>query len=181
MKAIKPRNFFACLIVCLVFNGTKIFAQQNPKLSGPEIASVSVTANQIDIDNAAIAKEKSKDQDVLKFAETMTNDHKAVINQAVALVKKLNVTPKDNAVREKMKADAEKTQKMLRTKSGKNFDKSYIDNEVAYHKAVIDAVQKVLIPQTQNAELKQLLQNIMPALNTHLKHAEMVQKSLSTK
>ena len=65
----------------------------------------------------------------------------------------------------------------MQSKSGKDFNKAYIDNEVAYHKAVINAVQNVLIPQAQNAELKQLLQDIMPALKTHLEHAEMIQKN----
>jgi putative membrane protein len=35
----------------------------------------------------------------------------------------------------------------------------------------------VLIPETENQELKDLLQGILPALNTHLSHAEMVQKA----
>jgi putative membrane protein len=106
----------------------------------------------------------------------MTNDHKAVIGQASALVKKLGVTPKDNAVSQKLLADAEKTKKELRSKSGKAFSKAYIDNEVAYHKAVISAVEGLLIPESENAELKSLLQNVVPALKTHLEHAEMVQK-----
>ena len=153
-----------------------VCAQENPKLSDPEVAHVAVVANQIDIAYAAIAKEKSKDADILKFAETMTNDHNAVINQASALVKKLNVTPKENSVSQKLLADAEVTKKSLRAKSGKAFNKAYIDNEVTYHKAVIGAVEGLLIPEAENAELKALLQNIVPALKTHLEHAEMVQK-----
>lgn len=167
-------------IMCaLVFAGMlagPVFAQDNPKLSDEEVASVAVVANQIDISYAEIAKEKSKDTEILKFAETMTNDHKAVIGQASALVKKLGVTPKDNAVSQKLLADAEQTKKTLRTKSGKAFNKAYIDNEVTYHKAVIGAVEGLLIPESENAELKELLQNIVPALKTHLEHAEMVQK-----
>ena len=89
-----------------------VYAQENPKLSDPEVAHVAVAANQIDIAYAAIAKEKSKDADILKFAETMTNDHNAVINQASALVKKLNVTPKENSVSQKLLADAEVTKKL---------------------------------------------------------------------
>lgn len=153
-----------------------IWAQENPKLSDEEVAHVAVVANQIDIEYAEIAREKSKDSDILKFAETMTNDHNAVINQASALVKKLNVTPKENSVSQKLLADAEETKKTLRTKSGKAFNKAYIDNEVAYHKAVISAVEGLLIPEAENAELKALLQNVVPALKTHLEHAEMVQK-----
>lgn len=153
-----------------------LWAQENPKLSDEEVAHVAVVANQIDIAYAEIAREKSKDSDILKFAETMTNDHNAVINQASALVKKLNVTPKENSVSQKLLADAEETKKTLRTKSGKAFNKAYIDNEVAYHKAVISAVEGLLIPEAENAELKALLQNVVPALKTHLEHAEMVQK-----
>lgn len=152
-------------------------AQETPKLSDEEVAHVAVVANQIDIDYAEIAKEKSKDAEILKFAETMTNDHKAVIGQATDLVKKLNVTPKENSVSQKLLADAEQTKKTLRTKSGKAFNKAYIDNEVAYHKAVISAVEGLLIPEAENGELKSLLQNVVPALKTHLAHAEMVQKT----
>jgi putative membrane protein len=97
------------------------------------------------------------------------------------LVTKLKVTPKDNAVSRKLKADAVKTQKMLRSQSAKAFDKAYIDNEVAYHKAVIAAVETVLIPQATNAELKALLQNVVPALRAHLDHALMVQKMFASK
>ena len=154
-------------------------AQTNPKLSDPEVASVAVVANQIDIEYAEIAAKKSKDAEVLKFAQTMINDHTAVINKAAALVKKLGVTPKDNTVSQKLLADAEKTKKALRSKSANAFNKAYVDNEVAYHKAVIAAVEGLLIPETDNAELKELLQNVVPALKAHLGHAEMLQKSIN--
>jgi len=155
-----------------------VFAQVN-KLSDAEIASVAVVANQIDINYATIAKMKSKNSDILRFAETMASDHKAVIDQAVALVKKLGVTPKDNAVSRKLMSESEKTKRMLRSKSGMAFNKAYIDNEVAYHKAVISTVEGLLIPQANNRELKDLLQNVVPTLRTHLEHAIMVQNEIS--
>lgn len=178
MKIIKTaRAVGVCMLSMAFWSTTPVLAQQNPKLSDPEVASVAVTANQVDINYAEIAKKKSKDAEVLKFAETMARDHKAVIEQAVAMAKKLGVTPKDNAVSQKLLADAEKTKKSLLAKSGKAFNKAYIDNEVAYHKAVIDAVENLLIPETDNAELKALLQNVLPALKAHLGHAEMIQKA----
>ncbi len=155
------------------------FSQQNTKLSDPEIASVAVVANQIDIGYAAIAKERTRNADILRFAETMANDHQAVIAQAVALVTKLKVTPKDNAVSQKLLADAEKTKKALRAVKARAFDKTYIDNEVAYHKAVIAAVETVLIPASDNKALKELLQQVVPTLKAHLGHAEMVQSKIS--
>jgi putative membrane protein len=177
MKSMKTlTQWVAGSILCAGLLSGTAFAQQNPTLSDPEVAHVAVVANQIDIAYAAVAKEKSKDAEVIKFADTMTSDHNAVLAQAGALVKKLGVTPKDNAVSQKLLADAETTKKELKGKSGKAFDKAYIDNEVAYHKAVIGAVEGLLIPETENAELQTLLQNVVPALKTHLAHAEMVQK-----
>jgi len=181
----KHSNFLKPAIVVvsmsLAIYLTPAHAQENPKLSDAEIASVAVVANQIDIDYAEIAKKRSKNEDVLKFAETMKNDHMAVIGRAAALVKKLGVTPKDNAVSQKLLADAKKMKTTLNSTSGKSFDKTYIDNEVAYHKSVIGAVESLLIPETENTELKELLQNVVPALKTHLEHAVMLQTKLSAK
>jgi putative membrane protein len=173
MKPMSAVTVFAMMVL------GSAYAQVTPKLTDPEIASVAVVANQIDVNYAKIAKTKSKNADVLKFAQTMSDDHTAVIKQAVALVTKLGVTPKDNAVSQKLLSDAAKTKKQLNSKSGKAFDKAYIDNEVAYHKAVIDAVENLLIPQSQNAELKKLLQDVVPTLKAHLAHAEMVQKEFA--
>ena len=153
-------------------------AQKSPSLSDPEVASAAVTANQVDIDYAAIALKTSKNKDILNFANTMTTDHKAVIAQAVALATKLKVTPQTNYLTKKLQTDANVTKAKLKKLKGAAFDKAYIDNEVAYHKAVISAVETLLIPDTDNAELKSLLQNVVPALKTHLSHAEMVQKMM---
>jgi putative membrane protein len=149
-----------------------------PKLTDPEIASVAVTADQIDIDYAAIAKQKSKNAKVLEFAATMAKDHQSVNDQAVALVTKLSVTPQDNAVTQSLLSGATTTKEMLNSKSGAEFDKAYIDNELAYHKAAIDLVENTLIPDATNAELKSLLQSALPIFKQHLAHAEMVQKEL---
>ncbi len=149
------------------------------KLSDPEIASVAVTADQIDIDYAAIAKEKSQNADVLKFAETMAKDHQSVNDQAVALATKLGVTPQDNATTQSLLSGAATTKEMLNSKTGADFDKAYIDNEVAYHKAAIGVVENTLIPDATNAELKSLLQTALPLFKEHLAHAEMVQKQFS--
>ena len=176
MKSVKTiPAFIATMIICFLIITPPGFAQDNPKLSDAEVANVAVTANQIDIDYAAIAKKRSKTESVLEFAATMSSDHKAVIDKAVALVTKLNVTPQDNAVSKQLLADAAKTKKKLNALSGKAFDKAYIDNEVAYHKAVIAAIEDLLIPESENAELKELLQSVVPAFKAHLKHAEMVQ------
>lgn len=159
--------------------GTDNSNTTSPRLSDPEIASVAVTADQIDIDYANIAKEKSQNTDVLKFAETMAKDHQSVNDQAVALATKLGVTPKDNATTQSLLSGAVTTKEMLNSKTGADFDKAYIDNEVAYHKAAIGVVENTLIPDATNPELKSLLQTALPIFKQHLEHAEMIQKQFS--
>lgn len=167
-----------CLVVSTGLLSFTANAQKSQKLTDPEIASVAVTANQIDIDYAKIALKKSKNQQVIDFAKTMEKDHGAVIDEAVALVTKLGVTPKDNATSKSLNAQAVKTRKMLNSKSGAAFDKAYVDNEVAYHTAVIGAVENVLIPDASNKELHDLLVSAVPLFKAHLEHAKMLQKSL---
>ena len=149
------------------------------KLTDPEIASVAVTADQIDIDYAKIAKSKSKNADVLKFAATMAKDHQSVNDQAIALAKKLNVTPMDNPTTQSLLSGAATTKAMLNSKTGADFDKAYIDNEVAYHEAAIALVEGTLIPDATNPELKSLLQTALPIFKQHLEHAKMVQKQFT--
>ena len=161
----------------LVFATLFVVGQNSSDFTDPQIAHIAVTANQIDINTGELALKKSSNAEVKKFAQTMINDHKAVIGQATTLAGKLSVQPEDNALSKKLMSDAQKAKKELSAKPASEFDKAYIDHEVAYHKAVIAAVRDVLIPQTDNAELKSLLQNVLPALEAHLQHAEMIQKN----
>lgn len=181
MNLLKKLALTTAIIAYGLLTASPAFAQDNPKLSDAEVASVAVVANQIDIDYAAIAKKKSKTESVLQFAQIMASDHQAVIDRAVALVTKLKVTPQENTVSKQLLSDAAKTKEKLNALSGKAFDTAYINNEVAYHKAVIGAVEGLLIPEAENAELKELLQSVVPALKAHLRHAEMVQKNHSSK
>lgn len=173
---------FACKIK-IVLLGTFLssfigFSQETPHLNDAEIASVAVTANQIDVDYGKIAVARSQNEDVLEFANTMIDDHNAVIKMAVDLVTKLGVAPQDNKMSQSLLKQAAETSKKLKNAKPDAFDKMYIDNEVAYHQAVINAVKDVLIPQTQNAELKELLQTALPILETHLDHAKMAQSNI---
>jgi putative membrane protein len=145
-----------------------------------QIASIVVTANQVDIDAGKLAASRSSNGDVKKFAQLMVTDHTGVNKQAVDLATKLKVTPQDNPTSQSLKAGGEKNLANLKSLKGAAFDKAYIDNEVAYHQQVLDAVDKVLIPSAQNAELKALLVKVRPAFVAHLEHAKHIQSSLGT-
>ncbi len=147
-------------------------------INDAQIASIVVTANQVDIDAGKLAAERASRPEVKKFGELMVTDHTGVNKAAVELVTKLKVTPQDNPTSQSLKAGGDKNLANLKTLKGAAFDKAYVDQEVAYHASVIDAVDKVLIPGASNAELKALLVKVRPAFVAHLEHARNVQASL---
>jgi putative membrane protein len=153
-------------------------AAETAKPTDPQIAHIAYTAGVIDIEAGKQALDKSQNKDVRAFAQRMIGDHSAVNDQALALVKKLNVTPEDNATSKSLSEAADAERKKLEGLSGAAFDKAYVDNEVAYHKAVDAAVKDTLIPSAQNAELKALLEKGLKLFEAHLAHAEQLAKEL---
>lgn len=146
-----------------------------------QIASIAVTANQVDIEYAEIAEEKASNDMVVGFAETMIRDHSAVVDKAVALVEELGVTPDhENKLTQKLRNMADETKSDLRSKNGEEFDKAYMENEVAYHETVIEVVRDVLIPQTENEQLKELLEGVLPSLEAHYERAKTINGELSS-
>jgi putative membrane protein len=151
-------------------------AQQGP--TDPQIAHIVVTANQVDIDAGKLAQSKSKSKDVRAFGKDMVTDHTAVNKAAVALVTKLHVKPEPNETSASLKNGGTENVAKLRKLKGKDFDKAYVDHEVVYHQAVIDAVDKTLLPSAKNEELKALLEKTRPTLVEHLEHAKHLQAEL---
>ena len=148
------------------------FAQGAGKPSDPQIAHIAYTAGQIDVAAAKQALAKSKNADVRSFANEMVRDHTAVNKQALALVKKLNVTPEDNDTSRALSKQATAERAKLGKLSGAAFDKAYVANEVAYHKTVNGALENKLIPSASNPELKSLLQTGLKIFQGHEQHAE---------
>lgn len=152
-----------------------------PAAAGPtdaQIAHIVVTANQVDINAGKLAQSKGASKDVKAFGKQMVTDHTGVNKDATALVNKLKVKPEDNPTSQSLMSGGEDNLKKLKGLKGKDFDKAYIDNEVTYHQAVLDAVDKTLVPNAKNEELKGLIVKVRPAFVAHLEHAKKIQASL---
>jgi putative membrane protein len=132
-----------------------------------------------DIDAGKLAAKKGSTEEVRKFGTQMVTDHTAVNQQATELAKKLKVTPRANDTSASLRKGGDQNLAALAKLSGKQFDKHYVDNEVTYHQAVIDAVDKTLLPSAKNEELKTLIQKVRPALVQHLEHAKHLQSQLA--
>jgi len=153
-------------------------AQGTAAPTDPQIVGIVETADDIDINYAKLALSKARDKQVRDVAQQMITDHSAVQKSVINVASKLNVTPADSPTSDSLKAQAQQTLEKLRGLKGKAFEKSYVDNEVSYHEAVINATKTVLIPSAQNAELKSALQGAEPLFEGHLAHAERVQSAI---
>lgn len=151
---------------------------QAAKLNDAQIAHIAYTAGNIDIAAGKQALAKSKDKAVRDFASEMVRDHTSVNDQALALVKKLGVTPQDNPTSQSLSKDGAAKLAAFAKLKGKAFDKAYVTNEVAFHKTVNGALSTQLIPDAQNAELKSLLQTGLKLFTSHQTHAEHLAASL---
>ena len=147
-------------------------------ISDPQIAHVAYTAGQIDVEAAQQALARSHNAAVRAFAETMVRDHEAVNQQALALVGRLHVTPEANATSTALTAQATAARTRLGALQGAAFDRAYVENEVAYHRAVNTALRDTLIPGARNAELKALLEAGLALFTEHQTHAEHLAQSL---
>jgi putative membrane protein len=170
-------KLFACASAIVL-----LAAATTPAASGPpndaQIAHIAYTADNIDIAAAKQALAKSKNKAVRGFADEMIRDHEAVNKQALALVKKLHVTPQANPTSTKLTTQADQERAKLAKLNGHAFDVAYMNNEVANHKQVNGALSNTLIPSAKNAELKSHLETALKLIREHQTHAEHVAAEL---
>jgi putative membrane protein len=171
------RHLAVVVAILTVLSAGKLLADPAAPTDA-QIAHIAYTAGQLDIEAGKQALDKSQNKDVRAFAQRMVGDHTSVNDQALVLVKKLNVTPEDNPTSQSLTKQADAKRQELAKLNGADFDKAYVDNEVAYHKTVNTALSSTLIPDAQNAELKALLQSGLTLFQAHQKHAEQLAQQL---
>ncbi len=171
-------NFKHTARILMLSAAVTAFAARAEGPTDPQIAAIVVTANQVDIDAGKLAESKALSKEVAAFAERMVVDHEGVNKAASKLVTRLQVTPEPNATSQSLQQGGDDNLAKLQQLSGHAFDRAYVEHEVAYHEAVLDAVDKTLIPAAQNAELKALLVEVRPAFVAHLEHARQLQANL---
>jgi putative membrane protein len=165
-----------CSAAAMLMVSGPVIAADGP--NDAQIAHIAYTAGQLDVDAGKQALAKSKDPAVRSFAQTMVRDHAAVNQQALALVKRLGVTPQANATSAALTKQAADKARQLGALQGKAFDRAYVQNEVAFHRTVNGALTTTLIPGAHNAELKSLLETGLTLFQEHQKHAEQLETTL---
>jgi putative membrane protein len=152
-------------------------AQASGNLSDANIVALLDEANMADSASGAYALTKATSPDVKSFAKLMMGEHHALRVQGQQLAKRLNVTPAAPA-NDPLKPAAQSEMTALQgAAKGAAFDRTYIEQEIGMHKAVLDLAAKAH-DATQTAELKKLIEQAKPVIERHLNRAEAIQKKL---
>jgi putative membrane protein len=142
-------------------------------LDDPTIVAIFDAANTYDIETGSLALSKGHSRAVRDFGAMLARDHRNVRAQGRDLAKSLGVTPtppRDFALAKAHVA----AMRSLRAAKGKAFDRVFLQHEVDFHNAVIDAVAKTLLPAIQNARVKDLVTKVAPAFGAHRDRAQML-------
>lgn len=148
-------------------------------LNDLQIAHVAYTADEIDIRYAHLALAISRNPAIHEFARTMIRDHSAVNEMALALLKKLDVSPQDNFLSQELLANSEQLVNEMSQLRGTEFDRRYATNEHAYHQTVNGLVEGTFIPNLQNPEVKDLFEKALSIFKAHELHAEKMARALA--
>lgn len=178
-KFLAALTVFALAVAGIAASAFAASDADHDEMTDANIAAIVSVAGRLDIAYGTIAKSKSSNEKVREFADRMVTDHSAVQKAAVQLLTKLGVTPVENDTSRGLAAEGEKVKAKLRSLEGAEFDKFYIDNEVAYHELVVDAVENILIKNAKNAELKATLETVLPLFERHLEHARAIQSEMN--
>ncbi|MEP6495223.1 MAG: DUF4142 domain-containing protein [bacterium] len=179
----RTANILAALSLAVVStfaSAGRVNARTVPALDDPTIVAIFDAANTADIETGTLATERGSSKDVRDFGAMLLRDHKQVRQQGRDLAAKLHVTPTPPKGDQGAK-DHAAVMKQLRGLKGAEFDHAFLQHEIAFHKAVIDAVTTTLLPAIQNAELKDLVVKVAPAFQAHMLAAENLDKKLAVK
>lgn len=150
-------------------------------ISDANIAAMVLASNNTDISYARLVPSRAQRDDVKKFAERMLTDHNGVNGLVTQLLAKLDLAPEDNVISLDMRDESANKRDLMRDLSGFAFDSTYMENEVAYHQKFLASIDNQMLPAARNAELRNLLTAVRPAVAAHLAHAEQVRADVLAK
>jgi putative membrane protein len=146
-------------------------------LADANIVALLDEANMADSAAGALAMKKATNPEVKNFAKLMMGEHHALRVQGQQLARRLNLTPQPPPNDPVKSLASQEMAALESTPRGPEFDRVYIQNEVAAHRAVLDLAKKAH-DQAENEELKKLIEEAQPVIEKHLKMAEDIQKNL---
>jgi putative membrane protein len=167
----------AVALAFIAYHPAEVRSQAAPKLDDPTIVAIFDAANTWDMETGQLGVSRSRNAEIREFSRMLVRDHRMVRAQGRDLAKSLNVRPTPPSDFGLAKTHAQAMRK-LRGLRGAAFNRAFLQNEVDFHNAVIDALTSTLLPAIQNAQLKDLVTKVAPAFVAHRDKAQSLLNNL---
>ncbi len=163
--------------ILIAFGMMQADASAATKLDDATIFSIFDQANMVDISTGRLGAKQGHSEEIRKLGRMVASDHESVQQMGRDLAKKLGIVPTPPDADTSAENYA-KTMTMLQSKSGAEFDRAYLQHEMAFHQSVIDALKGTLLPAVKNEQFKALINKVLPGLEHHLAETKGVAKKL---
>jgi len=137
-------------------------------------------ANTAEIQLASAAAKKAASPKVKQIASKLAADHRNNREQLQALAQRLNLDLSPTQGGNISLADSARAPSDLMGKSGRDFDRAYVEYEITEHEANVQRLQTQAIPSVQNADVKAFLQKTVTEMQSHLSSLQQVKKQLGS-
>jgi putative membrane protein len=176
---ISKQMTLSLVLACVSYS---TYALENVKSPGPlsdaQITSVLEVANDGEADLGRLAQIKTQNPDVKAFADDMVAEHSEAKALATQAANDMKMKPAPYVKTNELKAAATKSRIKLQKLNGRDFDKAYMDSQIAMHKEVLRTIDDQLLPNVKSAQMKTMIQDQRPKIEAHLRRAEELRKKL---
>jgi putative membrane protein len=150
-------------------------------LTDDQILYVLHAANMAEMDQARMAQKKAKNGRVKRFADMMLKDHAEADTKGTDVAKKVQASLAPSQTSNRLESDAKQLTAAITADKEKTFDRTYMDAQVKEHRALLDAIDREMLPAVRGTDTKELLQTVRAKVQGHLQEAEQIQKGLGDK
>ena len=148
------------------------------QVSDGNAIAIILAANNTDLSYARLVPSRTRTASVRAFAERMTTDHTILNTRVNDIAMRNDITAEDHPLSLDFRDHSADRRDILRELEGARFDSTYASNEIQYHRELLDAIDRVLLPSARNRELREFVTQLRPAVSAHLAHAEQMRAAL---
>ncbi|HEX7091591.1 MAG TPA: DUF4142 domain-containing protein [Longimicrobiales bacterium] len=145
-------------------------------LSDANVTSIFTTANNAEIGEAQLALTRSTNPAVRQFAQRMINDHSDANQRLMQVAARTGMQPDETT--NQIQTSAQRARQSLQVRTGADFDRAYITNQVNMHRWLLETIDEALLPAARDRRLENLIASLRPTIVDHLQHAERIQQAL---
>jgi putative membrane protein len=148
-------------------------------ITDDEIVAASEAVNAAQVEQGALARAKAKEPRLREFAEKLRADHERARRDGKSLAARLSIKPKESPLSSELGADAAGATKTLKNAKRNDFDRLFLESQIAAHQKTLELLDQKLIPNARNQDVKELLEGLRATVQAHLETVRSLQGTAS--